>query len=181
MKIKAIVAICKKEKSIILFDDEQDENQWLGDGYAAYPLLKMPYMREHNIFALFDIPDIKQDGYLFKQREFPEGVNFNNKDSAENKLKEEKLLITTDGRTLKPFQTSKGLIFIDAKYIKPVSDEIVLNYYERFTKEGNVYIVVKNGMEVIAIIPPFSCIDEKFVNKMQALTDMCKIALQSSK
>lgn len=113
MKIKAIAAICKKEKSIILYDDQKDDNQWLGDGFVAYPLLKMPYMNEDNIFALFDIPDSKQDGFLFKQKEFPEGVNFDNKDSAENGLKEEKLLITTDRRTLKPFQTSKGLIFID--------------------------------------------------------------------
>lgn len=182
MKIKALAAITKKRKSIVLYDDPSDDNQWLSDGSAVYPLLKMPCMNEYNIFTLFDIPEGKTGDYFFKQQEFPTALNFDNGDKLENKLKEEKILISKDGRTLKPFQTSKGLIFIDVQYLKPISDELELRYYERFTKgKGDVYIVIKNGMEVIAIILPFVCIDDDFVLQMEELTKMCKVALESKK
>lgn len=182
MKIKALAAICKKSKSIVIFDDKENDTQWLSDGTAVYPMLKMPYMTENNIFALFDVPESKEHDYYCKKLDFPEGLNFSNNDNIENKLKEEKVLITKDGRTLKPFQTSKGLIFIDVKYLKPISDELEVKYYERFTKgTDDVYITVKNGMEVIALILPFTCIDDDFVLQMEDLTKMCRVALQSKK
>lgn len=182
MKIKALVAISKKIKSIVLFDGPQDDTQWLSNGMGAYPLLKMPYLTEYNIFTLFDIPDSKTGDYFFKKQDFPKALNFDNGDEAENELKEEKILISKDGRTLKPFQTSQGLIFIDVQYLKPISDELELHFYERFTKgSGDVYIVVKNGMEVIALILPFVCIDDDFVLQMEELTRMCKVALESKK
>lgn len=181
MKLKAIASICKKMKSIMLFSDPSDDTQWISDGMGIYPMLKMPYMTENNIYALFDIPDSKSEKIYFERREFLPQLNFTN-DDIENKLKEEKIFITRGGRTLKPFQTSKGLKFIDTQYIKPISDELELYYYERFIKgTGDTYIVVKNGMEVIAIILPFNCIDEDFVKQMDELTRMCKVAYESNK
>jgi len=182
MKIKALATLCKKSKAIIIYDNKQDDIQWLSDGGAIYPLLKMPFMTENNIFALFDIPESKENKYYCKQMETSEVLNFNNDDDVENELKEERVLFTRDGRTLKPFQTSKGLIFIDAEHLKPIADEFEVKYYERFSKiKKDVYIAVKNGMEVIALIMPFNCIDDNFVQQMDDLTRMSKVALQSKK
>ena len=70
MKIKSIVSICKREKRFCLFDDERMESavQWLGDGSAVYPLLKMPPLDKESIFAVFDIPD-KQASKMFVRQE----------------------------------------------------------------------------------------------------------------
>ena len=83
-------------KRIILFSDSNDDTQWISDGMGVYPLLKMPYMTEYNIYALFDIPDSKSDKIYFERREFLPQLNFDYNDEVENKLKEEKIIITRD-------------------------------------------------------------------------------------
>ena len=58
MKLKKVVALCNKAKGFRLFDkiDSTGEiTQWLGDGYAIYPLNGLPILDEETLCAV-EIP-----------------------------------------------------------------------------------------------------------------------------
>ena len=48
---------------------------------------------------------------------------------------------------MKPIRTTRGLVFIESRYLSPVADVLdVLELYERRTAEGTPYIVEKGGL-----------------------------------
>ena len=65
MKIKAIEAIIKANKTIVII--KEDGCQWLGNGSALYPLYDFPKMNQQNIFAMFDIPEDKREKYAYRE------------------------------------------------------------------------------------------------------------------
>lgn len=87
MKIASIQQICKGAKRIELFSAPSSSVQWISDGGAFYPLYNLPEMREENVFALFDIPEKKQDKIRFEhKRQLPEAISFTDAVDAENAL-----------------------------------------------------------------------------------------------
>ena len=150
MKIKSIAQICARDKQIFIYDKRQSdgdvEMQWIGDGCAMYPAFDLPLLEEESIFAIFDIPEKNRDKYLFQHKTVPAQLSFEDAVQCENILDTGKLEIAIAGRVLKPLQTQRGLAFIDAKYLNPLSGTLdTLELYERITPEGQVYIVAKAG------------------------------------
>lgn len=181
MKIKSIVSICKREKRFCLYDDERAENaaQWLGDGSAVYPLLKMPPLDKESIFAVFDIPDKQASKMFVRQEPLPVSIDFRDAVECENVLKLDEMEIGFAGRVLQPLHTSQGLQFIDTKYLEPLAEyKDMLALYERTDTSGQTYIAAKNGLILVAVIMPFDAINEKFVQQLQAFTRDCKVALE---
>lgn len=179
MKVKALVAICKRQKRFFLYDGKEGSNvQWLGDGCAVYPLLKMPPLNEQNIYTIFDIPEKQQSKMYFAQNSLPEGVEFEDVAACENMLDPAKIEIGYAGRILRPLNTSYGLIFIDVQYLCPLSDMAdMIELYERVDRSGKPYIAVKNGFMLVAIIMPYDVIKPDFVEPLRALTKNCEVAL----
>jgi len=66
MKIKNIAAICKKNKSVVLFERYNDGGevllQYIGDGGAVYPIIGLPTLDKESVLTIFDIPE-KQHAY----------------------------------------------------------------------------------------------------------------------
>lgn len=88
------------------------------------------------------------------------------------------LSIVYSGKTLKPLRTRRGLVFIESRYLAPVSDVLdVLELYERFTPSGTPYIVAKAGFLLQAVIMPFDVISQQFVERLQELTEQCAVSL----
>ena len=163
MKIKNIAAICKKNKSVVLFERRNDEGdvtlQYIGDGGAVYPAIGLPMLDEESVLAIFD--DI---------------------DGTEKPVEREAISIVYSGRTLKPLRTRRGLVFIESRYLSPVSDVMdVLELYERITPSGTPYIVAKAGFLLQAVIMPYDVINQQFVDKLQELTRECVISLDLRK
>ena len=57
MKIKNIAAICKKNKSVVLFERYSDEGdiltQYIGDGSAVYPVVGLPQLDKESAVPIF--------------------------------------------------------------------------------------------------------------------------------
>lgn len=186
MKLKSLAGLCKKEKRIFLYDKIKTNSdytaQWIGDGYAIYPITGLPYLEEESIFTIFDVTESQSEGYLFQQNPLPAGLCFEDTDTAEKIIEGEKISIVAAGRTLKPLQTRNGLVFIDAKYISPLAEVAeTLEYYERVTDDGHTYIAAKAGFMLMAVIMPYDIVTEDFVKQMQHLTCECAFALQNKK
>ena len=158
MKIKSIAAICKKNKQVVLFNRYSDSgtlSQYIGDGNAVYPISGLPELDEESILTIFDVPEKQREDWLVRYRDIPEGISFEDTDATEKIIEQGNLSIVYSGKTLKPLQTRRGLVFIESRYLSPVSDVLdVLELYERVTPFGAPYIVAKAGFLLQAVIMP---------------------------
>lgn len=171
MKIKSIAAICKKNKNIAIFERYSDDGdiltQYIGDGSAVYPVIGLPPLDAESLLTIFDVPEKDRDNYFFEDT-----------DATERHVEREGISIIYSGRTLKPIRTTRGLVFIESRYLAPVADVLdVLELYERRTTDGAPYIVAKAGFLLQAVIMPYDVINQQFVESLQALTRECEFAL----
>lgn len=176
MKLKKVSSLCCQTGVFSLLDAPND--QWLGDGFAFYQISGLPYMDIDNICVMFDIPEKKQQKLDFYQKQAPEIMNFADADGAEWKVEASELCVRFHGMELIPLQTSKGIAFIQEKYLTPLDNLDYFRLYERKTKEGSLYLVGKIGLVIQAVIPPVKVITSEFVEQMEYLTAQCRAALQ---
>lgn len=162
MKIKSIAAICKKNKQVVLFNRYSDSgtiSQYIGDGSAVYPISGLPELDEESILTIFDVPEKQREDWLVRYRDIPEGISFEDTDATEKIIEQGNLSIVYSGKTLKPLQTRRGLVFIESRYLSPVSDVLdVLELYE-------------------AVIMPCDVISAQIVQRLQELTRQCAVSL----
>lgn len=182
MKIKSIAAICKKNKNIAIFERYSDDGdiltQYIGDGSAVYPVVGLPQLDKESLLTIFDVPEKDRDNYFVKTLGVPVGISFEDTDETERHVEREGISIIYSGRTLKPIRTTRGLIFIESRYLSPVADVLdVLELYERRTAEGAPYIVAKAGFLLQAVIMPYDVINQQFVESLQSLTRECEFSL----
>lgn len=183
MKIKGIFAVCKKNKQVILFNrynnDGETVEQYISDGYAVYPLSGLPVLDEESILTIFDVPEKQREDWRVECKPVPEGINFRDTDNGERIIeKQGDIAVAYAGKTLKPLQTHHGLIFIEGRYLAPVSDVLdVMELYERRMQSGQSYIVAKAGFMLQAVIMPYDAISAAFVDKLEALSRQCALAL----
>ena len=182
MKIKSIAAICKKNKNIAIFERYSDDGdiltQYIGDGSAVYPVVGLPQLDKESLLTIFDVPEKDRDNYFVKTLGVPAGISFEDTDETERHVEREGISIIYSGRTLKPIRTTRGLVFIESRYLSPVADVLdVLELYERRTAEGTPYIVAKAGFLLQAVIMPYDVINQQFVESLQDLTRECEFSL----
>lgn len=123
MKIKSIAAICKKNKNIAIFERYSDDGdiltQYIGDGSAVYPVVGLPQLDKESLLTIFDVPEKDRDNYFVKTLGVPAGISFEDTDETERHVEREGISIIYSGRTLKPIRTTRGLVFIESRYLCP--------------------------------------------------------------
>lgn len=180
MKLKKVVSICRKSKIFCLYDQQQSDgvSQWIGDSSAMYPITRLPYMDEENIYSMFDISAKQQEKIIFRHKHTPEGINLDDTDPTERRLDDESLSVVYDGSVLKPLSTRNGISFIQSQYLSPLEDVMdILQLYERETPNGAPYIVAKVGFFLVAVIMPYNVINKQFVLQLATLANRCNKAL----
>ena len=169
MNYQKIMGIFKKKGLITVYTAK--DRQWISDGYAVYPLLQMPKMNEQSIRAIFDIAD---SVHIIEKAELPATVCFDDIDVTENAIFLEEIQLQPSGLDTVSFRTQAGVTFIERKYLSPikgVNDDGSIGIYERVNQEtGNVYIVVKRGILLEAIIQPVKVLTKDWVEDLNELT-----------
>ena len=181
MKLKKVAAICDKTGLFHLYDQVDGtgtfERQWLGDGYAAYPIDGMPYLDPDNLCAMFDITEKRKEKLSFRQTNVSGNINWEDADPSEHYLEDPKLCLRYGGRTILPLRTRDGVTFIQDKYLAPLDNLDYMHLYERQAKDGGVYIVAKIGMVVQAVIMPMDVVCMDLTARMEGLKSLCRTAL----
>ncbi len=170
MLLKHIEALCKHSKTISIL--ETDTCQWISDGFACYPLLKMPKLNEKTVLTVLNIPESKEAKYSVTVKPMHEHFNTGDHDAHEKEIEKEWMPIMN----AKPMKTSEGITFINFRFLKPLQDLEQPRFFERKTETGQIYIVVKEGFLINAIIMPTTMINEGFVKSMRELAEQCEIA-----
>ena len=158
MKIKQIESILKCTKYITLYD--AGKFQWVSDGVASYPLYNMPWLDEESLFTMLDVPKDSRNKYIFRHFDLENvPLNFVDIVSDEKVLERNMMTLNITGRTIEPLKTSKGIVFLDVKYLKPFADE--------------------QSVE-LGIIMPFDPLNDTFVELLTELTNLsvCKWELK---
>lgn len=182
MKINKIAGICKKSKTAILFEKSESgivHQQFISDGNAIYPISGLPYLQQENIYTIFDVPEKDKEKWYFKQTPLPSNINMDDTDDTERAIEAEDVSIYRHGNALKALSTSAGIVFIKCAYIAPIADVMdVLEYYERTTEDGGLYIAVKAGFLLQAVISPCEVITDGFVEALERLARLSRTALE---
>lgn len=185
MKLKKVAALCSANKAFFLFDENREGGevrQWLGDGYSIYLLSGLPILDENNVCAMFGIPEKKRKKCRTKRQPVSEVYSLEDWEQGERSLNDEWPTVEYDGRIVKPLSTMDGMTFIQDKYLAPLEDIAdYLRLFERVDKDGNKYIVAKNGMEIAAIIMPYDIISAGFVEELENLAFKCRKTLDAKK
>lgn len=164
MKLQKVISLCKKEKVMRLYDRLMDAEyaddgtlaegcepymeQYISDGGAVYPLEGLPELDFDTLFTLYDISESDAEKIMFNRSAFPEGVDIGDVVDGEQQLEKPNIAISAGGADLLPFQTSGGMVFINAKYMGPLADDLdLLEVHERRTPDGQVYLAAKVGMQ----------------------------------
>lgn len=165
MNYSKIMSFCKKRKLIYLYT--ADGRQWVSDGGAIYPLLGMPHFDAQSIRAVYDVSESVQ---VVERNELPEDLFFGDVDMTENQIFMEKIQLRPCGFDAVSFRTQAGVTFIDQKYLSPItgieSDGNVCVYERVSRKTGQIYIAVKRGMLLEAIILPVKILAKDWVEEL---------------
>lgn len=176
MEIKKIINFCKKSGYLHLFEGPRE--QWITDGAAFFPLFNMPLFDEESILKAYDIPE-KKAAKMHIQHDYnmPSSFNFENETAEEMPCEIGDELF---GKAL-AITTSHGMMFINSKYLTPFADaaEDMLYIFERVRDDGQIYFAVKIGFSLVALVMPFDCVNENFVNRLKKYYEQCKIALDN--
>jgi len=167
MKIKAIASLLKEHKIIELWD--AGDTQWISNGRAAYPLYGMPRLDEETVMTVMDIPEKDRDKYMVNDLYAPTNLNLSDYDDTERRLLPQLLTIGYGGEVLMPARTSLGLMFIDPAYLKPIDENYEL--FERESGNGDLYVAVKAGLLLKAIILPKAQNAEDIAERLSKLLD----------
>lgn len=174
MKPKKVLSICKTNGLYYLYDriDRSGEiTQWLGDGYALYPLDGLPILDEESFCAVFDITGKQREKILFRHERLPEHLNVEDVAAGDKLVREHETTFINGGLRLKPLKTNNGVTFIRSLYLSPLEDVIdMVQFYERTTPQGGSYIVAKAGFLTAAVIMPY-VISKKFADELEELKE----------
>lgn len=180
MKITKIIGLIKKSKKLIIFEGKDCD--WLSDGVAAiYPVFNS--VSEVSVDLICDMYDLDISKLVVQNTLLPTAYDYADSCENEKEVPKSKIEIVHSGKHLVGYATSQGVDFIEKRYFAPFADmdEAYLRVFERYTKDGDLYFAVKNGLELVGILLPAKVITKEFVEDVEAMSKACILALQNVK
>ncbi|GEM_PF-1899997 len=171
MLLKHIEALCKSSKIINILETDTGQ-QWISDGYACYPLLKMPKVNEKTVMTILNIPEEKANKFTCTVKLMNEEYDIEDYGTEEKEITKTWAHL----KNMQALKTSEGITFIHERYLKPLQDTDYLEFFERKTEAGQIYIVAKDGLFINGLIMPSTMVNEGFVRNMREFAEQCEIA-----
>jgi hypothetical protein len=173
MKLKTIAALFSRNKRLNIHTDDNGE-QWIGNGIAAYSLRGMPHMTPDTVLRIFDVPADKQHKWITDESEMPTAVSFKDKVRKETEIEPLKINIGYRGVKYWLFPDEQRIYSFREDYIKPLLDEPdYLTYHKRETEGGGFVLACKIGGELKAIIAPaYLHITEEFTEEIAEIASL---------
>lgn len=158
MKIKKIINLCKASNTILLYNDEENDVQYLSNGHGIYMFSIKPPITTATVCILNDIDDKKQADMYIETESIKDLEKINVSDSIATDLSAElaDIAIVSSGVTLAPFYSEIGILLIDKSYLSPFSSKEELTYCIRTTPTGQPYLCVMKGLLFCAAIMPMT-------------------------
>lgn len=175
MKFKKIEQILK-QRNIIYVIKEKDR-QWIGNGEAFYQVNGLPDLTMQTVMTIMDVPENSRGSWIYEEVEKTDSYSL--QDVVNNESLVDRYQIgVVHHREYVALRTSIGLQYIANQYLAPLQDEKNGNeLYERVGHNGNMYIAVKSGLLLRAIIMPNNKILENTIELLQNMAEQADIAM----
>jgi len=173
MKIGRVAALCKKGKWATIYRRDigtGDPEQYIDVGGAIYYAGELPPMDKQSICAVMDVPENQRTGWTVQISPMPPGIDFSDTAPDETWAELEEIQIVKDGQILQPVTAAGGVLWVNAKYLKPIEDSEELLLTVREMPNGMPYIVIKGGMLLVAVVLPVD-VSEKFLGAVAWLAN----------
>jgi hypothetical protein len=190
MKIKKIEKLCKDAGYIFLYDElgscneengelEEPARQWMGDGYAVYPLDGMPYLAEREVCAIFDIDEKKRDKIVINHFEnLPEYVSLADQMETDEPLEEIRFQMSLGDDELALFRDEGGrLVVIKAEYKKTIDNWKECQCFKRVSADGKPFVAVMSGCILRGLIGTYR-INEQLVETLGVVYNAAGVAAE---
>jgi hypothetical protein len=179
MKLNKVAALCKQKKMCMLYTQPGgDDSQWISDGSALYPVRGLPNLTPDHIPIIFDIPAKNIKDWNITKEPIPSFIDVSDDKSNEPMMDSGAISIIHGGRILEPLYSPFGFVFIDSKYLSPLSGLLdVLTFHLRTDKQDRPYVVVKAGFLIEAAIYPVDPINSVFVSEIRDFANACESLL----
>lgn len=188
MKFKTLGTILKKSKRAVILEREvgwsgnrRVVQQYISNGFAAYPVYGLPRLDKVMLLTIMDIPADQWCDWWVSIKDVPSSMNFTDIDEQEERLTDFYGEITVNGTPLRPVGTAhNGLVLVNPEFIKPLEDVAKngIETYIRYTPDNSPYLAVKSGLLVQAIIMPVSVTKSLYEN-LRELTARCLTQLMT--
>lgn len=152
MKIQKIVDLCKKSGQMYITKTEDCE--WIGNGYAIYPLYDLPELTAEELCTIYGITEEQQDKMILNDKSVSEygGIDFGPIKADEEPAEVVKLGLYYGGTRFMMLQSKEGISFVPGVYLSPYKEEI--QFWRRVSSSGIEYFVLTAGMFVVGIVFP---------------------------
>lgn len=153
MKLQAIKKCCNDQGSFLVLN-AADGRQWLSNGAAAWPVEGIRITKEA-IPAIFDIPQKKLEGMHIDEAAYQD-PRFTIEPQNDTELQLEELgSVLSGGSVWTALKNDRGLVFINADYLKPVASKTGhYTYMERWDVNRGPLVAVYDDFFVGALIMP---------------------------
>lgn len=170
MKLKDIAAICRRKKRVVLYQREDCIEQYIGDGSSIYLLEGLPRLTVDSVLKIFDVAEKERGKWVAVERPMPESICVADccAERATNIGRYPDL--EYGGYQLVPLKVSDGIVMLQKEYLNPLGKSMYLQFFERRTESGTLYIAVKDGLELKAILFPVFLMSE-FYDIMKELAE----------
>jgi hypothetical protein len=155
---------------------DEDGQQWLSIGCAAYRLENMPLLDKDTVLTVMGISDDTRTKWLTKRLEEPSRILKNDlPDEVEITAEDAGITVIWGGKLLTPIYTFDGVVWIDTELMAPTvkKEEGYKRYFIRWSGKSRA-IAVKDGMVLSAIIMEFKQGGSKLFEALDTLTDRCR-------
>lgn len=165
MKIKKLMALCKKQKCIYVYHIDRDI--FVGNQTAIYAFNQSTEVTSSQLCELFDINDIS----CYDTDTLPQGINTSDITELEVPCEILPIRIVDGGNVLIALNSVNGVAFINSAALSPLSDvpDEDISIYERFDGSG-YYYVIKIGMLFAALVLPVNVINNEFEANLSRLS-----------
>lgn len=176
MKLAKYAQIAKREGYCVLCNVAGD-GVWLATRSAVYRASDLPLIESsEEMRAVLDLTEKDWKKIYYKTNECESldnvlGMFLRNYDKQEAYAKKLQMQAVYKGRLATGLTCSDGeLVFYDESLLAPVAKEIHdSDYVETVVRKyatGQRYIVVKNGLEVIAAVMPLNIVSQEYLEKL---------------
>lgn len=183
MKLSKYAALATRQSYCAVYRIAND-GVWMGLRCALYRADGMPeiYGREQ-MRAILSLDSKQMDKIFLQEFDFEDtqnvsGFNLRHYDESEQTTKPVTVKAVVKGNYVSALLANDGeLVFYDENYLQPLADVLKDSDYVEMTvrrlENGQRYIVVKDGFDILAIIMPMKVVNEEFLADLQEFETLC--------
>lgn len=183
MKISKFVKLMKSAGRCIVADVE-NSGIWLGNGHGFYRATNLPRMEgREQVRTVLDVPEkawekVYLEEQMFESAQSVMGMNLSDYDKGEKRAEKVRVVAALDNVWAACCRCDDGeLIFYRENLLSPIMDEVENSDYIVFTvrrmTNGQRYLAVHDGMNLLAAIMPMKVVSEEYLGQLAEFEAMC--------